>query len=65
DPVALETLAASYAALGKFDKAIRWQQQAIEWTNDPEAVEQRKERLELFESGKPVQDSPPSEAIKS
>ena len=53
DAGALDTLAAAYAAAGRFDEAIRTAQGAIELATDAELVADIRARLELYKTGKP------------
>jgi tetratricopeptide (TPR) repeat protein/tRNA A-37 threonylcarbamoyl transferase component Bud32 len=61
-PTYLNTLAAAHAEAGQFAEAVKWQKEALA---HPEAfpaseVEEMKERLKLYESGKPYhQPKPP------
>ncbi len=51
----LDTLAAAYAENGEFDKAVRWQKQAVLLAED-KLKEKLRERLLLFESGRPYRE---------
>jgi len=54
DPMKLDTLAAAYAAVGRFEKAIGTQQQAIALLKpEEEKASGYKARLKLYEAGKP------------
>lgn len=55
-PGFLDTLAAAYAEAGDFQNAIRWQKKAIEQLGE-NGAEEMKERLALYESGKPYRES--------
>lgn len=52
-----ESLAAAYAELGDFPKAIRVQQKALTAADDPQEERTARERLELYEAGKPYRGS--------
>lgn len=57
DPVILDTLAASYAEAGDFEKAIKYEKQAIASEKaTPDDVKEYKERLKLYEQKKPFRD---------
>ena len=49
----IDTLAAACAHNGDFDQAINYQQQAIELNTDPQLNKEFKERLALYQDGKP------------
>jgi hypothetical protein len=53
----LDTLAAAYAEVGEFQKAIETQQRAIELVA-PRMQADFKSRLELYRAGKPYRDEP-------
>jgi hypothetical protein len=57
----LDTLAASYAESGEFDKALHWQQEAAK--NSAEESEEVKkqiaDRVELYRQKKPYRETPP------
>lgn len=53
DPAKLAVLAAAYAESGDFDKAVKWQQQAVDRYLDPEDRRLGRERLALFEQEEP------------
>jgi len=58
DAYPLDTLAAAYAETGRYDEAIRWQQNAIRLA----PIEERElfeEALELYERGEPYRDIVP------
>jgi tetratricopeptide (TPR) repeat protein len=48
-----DTLAAAYAAQGAFDEAIRWQTKAIELQKKEQLRERYRQRLSLYQAGKP------------
>lgn len=53
----LDTLAAAYAEAGDFDRAIDWEQKAMELAPQRAAFQKRaQERLELFRAGKPYHE---------
>jgi tetratricopeptide (TPR) repeat protein len=55
----LDTLAAAYAELGQFDKAVEWQERSLEGSRtergDPDG---RRARLRLYQRKQPFRDSP-------
>ena len=54
----LGTLAAAYAEFGDFDKAVEWQEKAIELAG-PEDVEGLREQLGHYQAGKPYRQMKP------
>jgi tetratricopeptide (TPR) repeat protein/V8-like Glu-specific endopeptidase len=56
DPVALDTLSAAKAQSGNFREAVLWEKKAIELFADPEYTQKARERLKLYEKGKPYRD---------
>ena len=53
---ALDTLAAAYAEVGRFNDAVKWQKRSIEYA--PDAIkEELRSRLALYETGKPYRQS--------
>jgi hypothetical protein len=54
----LDTLAAAYAACGRFDEAAHWARQAIERGADGDRSEFQA-RWELYEAGRPYRDGQP------
>ena len=56
NPQVLDTLAASYAETGQFDKAVSAQHEAISLLQDPEMKQDYSTRLKLFESKAPYRD---------
>lgn len=49
----LDTLAASYAERGDFDKAVEWQEKANKLYTDADERKKGEERLELYREKKP------------
>ena len=61
DPLYLDTLAAAYAELGQFEKAVEWQQKALanpdfEKNVDKDEFVVAQRRLNLYKSGKPFRE---------
>ena len=61
DPFYLDTLAAAYAELGQFEKAVEWQQKALanpdfEKNVDKDEFVVAQRRLDLYKSGKPFRE---------
>jgi tetratricopeptide (TPR) repeat protein len=61
-PSLIDTLAAAYANEGKFDDAVKWENQAIEiwssrWRNVDALLKAARERLELYKAGKPYRET--------
>ena len=54
---ALNVLAASYAEAGDFERAVRWQEQAVERAS-PAEREDLRHRLELYRAGAPYRSGP-------
>lgn len=63
----LESLAAAYAELGNFEKAVKWQKKALELAPayskksvepdySKESLEKARLRLKLFQAGKPYRN---------
>jgi tetratricopeptide (TPR) repeat protein len=52
-PSHAETVAMAYAETGSFEKAVEWQRRVIDQLDPGPAAERAKERLELYEAGKP------------
>ncbi|HVC97751.1 MAG TPA: tetratricopeptide repeat protein, partial [Pirellulales bacterium] len=55
DPYCLDSLAAAYAEAGQFDKAVEWQEKAVELAPDDDDFETR---LKLYQEGKPYREEP-------
>ena len=53
---AVDTLAAAYAETGQFDKAVEWQQKAIDLAPKEDTKEKGRRRLELYKAGKPYRE---------
>jgi WD40 repeat protein/Flp pilus assembly protein TadD len=49
----VDTLAAAYAEHGEFDKAVRWQEEAIKLSPDGDQKKRAEERLRLYKEKKP------------
>jgi tetratricopeptide (TPR) repeat protein len=63
DPTILDTLAAAYAAAGRFDDAIHAVNQALEQArrrNDPELANSLAERRDLYQARRPYVEPPPA-----
>ena len=54
----VSSLAAAYAELGQFDKAIEWQKKAIAMDIQPELTDEKHqtERMKAYESGQAFSD---------
>ncbi|UCC99277.1 MAG: hypothetical protein JSW66_05205 [Phycisphaerales bacterium] len=55
------TLAASYAEVGDFNSAVKWQKEAVDSVTEDTSAESRsnyESRLNLYQSGKPYRQSP-------
>lgn len=52
-PEYLDTLAAAYAEAGQFDKAVEWQEKAVESVAEDQNVDDFATRLELYQAEKP------------
>ncbi|MDR1268073.1 MAG: hypothetical protein LBK82_00980, partial [Planctomycetaceae bacterium] len=61
----LSTLAAAYAEIGNFEKAIEWSQKSIEYAKDDENVSERiddlRKELESYKQKKPFREILPEE----
>jgi tetratricopeptide (TPR) repeat protein len=62
DPWRLDTLAAAYAETGDFKEATKWVKEAVELGKDlpKERVEELRERLKLYQDGKPYRQKAPA-----
>jgi tetratricopeptide (TPR) repeat protein len=49
----LDTLATTYAEVGDFDAAVKWQLKAIEYFEKPDEIEDYRSRLKLYQEKKP------------
>jgi tetratricopeptide (TPR) repeat protein len=56
-PVNLDTLAASYAELGDFNSAVKWQSKAIDLLSDDKKKEEYHTRLKLYQDKKPYRET--------
>jgi Flp pilus assembly protein TadD len=57
DPVILDTLAAAYAEVGDFDKAVEYQKKALSFPTFPKAEEAGgRARLDLYANKRPYRD---------
>jgi tetratricopeptide (TPR) repeat protein len=52
----LENLATAYAECGRFEEAVEWQTKAVALGTGLENLDESRQRLELFKSGKPFRD---------
>lgn len=57
-PSYLDTLAAAFAELGRFDDAVYWQEQAIQLAPD-ELRSDYESRLPLYKAGQPYRETKP------
>jgi tetratricopeptide (TPR) repeat protein len=65
DASVLDALAAAYAAAGQFDRAVTTAQRALQWATADQAqklAEQTRQRLELYQQGKPYREPSPEQA---
>jgi len=58
DPAILDTLAAAYAEVGDFAKAVQWQETAMRLNGEPRLGPEFQERLALYESRRPYREMP-------
>ena len=56
----IKSLAAAYAEVGDFDKAVQWQKKAIEMIENEEAKSGEQELLKLYQNKAPFRFSPPA-----
>ena len=54
------TLSAAYAEIEEWEKAVKWQEQAIAMATDEKDKQGGRDRLELYNSRKPYREQPPS-----
>ena len=54
----IATLAAAYAELGDYPRAIDWQETAIRLCSDPGEQAEAEERLKFYQEGKPYRYVP-------
>lgn len=65
-PFDYDLLAAAYAESGDFAEAIKWQSKAVATAKgDDEFIQQLRERLELYRSGKPYREAPRQPEVKT
>jgi tetratricopeptide (TPR) repeat protein len=57
-PSPIETLAAAYAEVGNFDKAVEFEQRALALEADPSAKKNFEDRLALYKDKKPYRQQP-------
>jgi len=57
NPAYLDTLAAACAESGKFDDAVKWEEEAIKGLSEKDLVEGKK-ALGLYQQGKPYHEEP-------
>ena len=53
----LDTLAAAHAEVGNFDKAVEWQEKAIQLGTDKEKNQKYQERLRLYKEKRPYRNT--------
>jgi serine/threonine protein kinase/multisubunit Na+/H+ antiporter MnhF subunit len=58
DPIALDSLAASYAAASQFDKAVAAEKEALALVGDGEMKKDFASRLDLFQTNTPYRETP-------
>jgi len=52
----LDTLAAAYAEVGDFDKAVEWQEKASKLYTDADDRKKGEDRLKLYQQRKPYRE---------
>ncbi|KLU02012.1 TPR domain protein [Rhodopirellula islandica] len=57
----LDTLAAAYAEVGKFDEAVKYQEQAIRLSTDEKLTKEFRSRLSLYRAEKPFRSEAPKQ----
>jgi tetratricopeptide (TPR) repeat protein len=62
-PTSLDVLAAAYAELGDFDKAVAWQTKAVNLTTDKDTKSRFQAYLNLYKQRKPYRLKPLENAI--
>ena len=55
--ICLNTLAAAYAEVGKFDKAVEFENKALEMATKDADKKRYHDRLRLYQSGKPYRET--------
>jgi len=58
EPGFVDTLAAAFAEVGRFEDAVKWQQKAVELVGD-DAKGEYESRLTLYRDGQPFREAPP------
>jgi hypothetical protein len=53
----LATLAAAYAEVGEFDKAVEWEEKAIQLYANADDRKKGEERLKLYKDKKPYRET--------
>jgi hypothetical protein len=57
NPDYLATLSAAFAETADFKEAVKWQMKALQATElEPDKAEEYRQRLKLFEEGKPYRE---------
>jgi len=52
----LENLAAAYAECGQFDEAVKWQEKAVAVGTGLDALNEARQRIDLYKAGKPYRE---------